>query len=490
MSIPIDRRPSPRGRVPALVAPLVVALAGCSAYWPLSDDIEERIRAETASLSPSIGEDDAVRRIGEEAASGDLAPPEAFPLPPEPALEDYVRFALERNPRIRAMVRDVEAMGLRVPQVTSLDDPMLTFVPPTGDMTQTAGGMMDASVGISQKVPFPSKLAARGRVAEQVVRIALENLRATRLDVVADVKQAYYGYYLTGISVRVAREHIDLLRRIRDVAAAKFRAGIAPQQDVLRAEVELYQLSNELLTLEQEVRTARAALNVLIDRGIEAELPPPSPFDAQRVEWELETLMARAVAASPELQTLRETVRRDLEAGRLARLDYLPDFSVGGAYSFIGGGISPVADGSDAWNLTLGMTLPVWFQRIRAGILQRNAEILGSALRYRSRRNDVFVALQDALVRVDIQYRRALLFRDAILPRARQAVEVSESGYQSGQLDFLTWIDNWRRLIEFTLEYHRALAGLEQSFALLEQLAGGELPRAAPQPRPLPETTP
>ena len=119
--------------VAALAAPLCSCSSGCSAYWPLSDDLQEQIRAEAAGLEPSIAEHDAVRAVGEEVASGGLPPPEDFPLPVAPTLGDYVRLALERNPRIRAMVRSVEALGMRVPQVTSLDDPMLTLIPPTGD---------------------------------------------------------------------------------------------------------------------------------------------------------------------------------------------------------------------------------------------------------------------------------------------------------------------------------------------------------------------
>ncbi len=465
--------------LPPLLAGWVLLIAGCSPYWPLSDDLERQIRGEASLLSPSIGDHAEVTAYAEAAAAGEMPPLEEFALPEELGLAAYVRIALARNPKIQSMVRALEALGMKVPQVTSLQDPQLAFVPPTGSLTETAAGQVQASLGLSQKIPFPTKLAARGRVAEQIVRIGLENLRSTRLEVVANVKSAYYGYYLTSVSIDVTRENQTLLQRIRDVAEAKFRAGSAPQQDILRAEVELYELSNDLLTLGQERRTAVALLNVLMDRAVEADLPLPEPFDPQQIDWAFDALMARAVEVSPDLKAVREQVRRDLEAARLAKMEYLPDFVVGGAYSFIGGGISSAANGKDVWNLSLGMTLPVWFQRIRAGILQRNAETLASALEYRSRRNSVFFAIQDSLVRVDTQYRSAILFRDAILPRAHQAVEVSESGYQTGQVDFLTWIDNWRRLLDFTLEYHAALASLEQNFAVLEELVGGALPRSA-----------
>jgi outer membrane protein TolC len=218
-----------------------------------------------------------------------------------------------------------------------------------------------------------------------------------------------------------------------------------------------------------------------MDRDVQADIPEPPVFDPNQLDWKLKDLMARSVDASPVLKALQENILRDLEAVRLAKLQYFPDLVVGGGYSFISsGGVSPVANGEDAWNLNFGISLPIWLHRIRAGILERNASVLGSALRYRSARNDIFFAIQDLTVRVDTDYRSAILFKDAIIPRARQTVEVSEREYQAGKLEFLTLIDNWRKLLVFSLQYHAALSSLEHNFAELERLAGGGLNWKAP----------
>src|SRR5690606_1228982 len=125
-----------------------------------------------------------------------------------------------------------------------------------------------------QNVPFPMKLAVRGEIAEQAVRIGLESLRSTKLEVVRDVKRAYFAYYLMAVSLDVTRASLDLLERARNSAQARFESGLAPQEDVLRAEVELRRLANDVLTLEAEVTTAKSLLNVLMNRAIEADVPP------------------------------------------------------------------------------------------------------------------------------------------------------------------------------------------------------------------------
>jgi outer membrane protein TolC len=83
-----------------------------------------------------------------------------------------------------------------------------------------AGG----SVGLSQKIPFPGKLSAKGRVVEQAVRIALARLADVRITTVAKVQKAYYGLHLADVSIRINRDSERLLRQIRDVAAARYRS--------------------------------------------------------------------------------------------------------------------------------------------------------------------------------------------------------------------------------------------------------------------------
>ncbi len=58
---------------------------------------------------------------------------------------------------------------------------------------------------------------------------------------------------------------------------------------------------------------------------------------------------------------------------------------------------------------------------------------------------------------------------------------MSESGYQAGEVDFTTLIDNWQRLLDLTLTYHRALSRLEQEVAELEQVLGSGVERVVPE---------
>lgn len=461
----------------------VIFLASTAFAWSacatIDQSLQARIALEAEALSPGVDDDDGVAAAGAQRADGGFADREDFDLPETAALGDYVAAALQRNRSIRRAVRWVQALGFRVPQVTSLEDPMIGVVPPTGDMVETAAGMMDGGIDISQTVPFPGRLTRRGRIAEQEVRMALAELTDVRVRVTADVARSYFDYYLTEVSLDVARSSAQLLEDLRDVAAARYRAGAGGQQDLLRAEVELFSVANEVIDLEQRRLTIRARLNALMDRRIDAPLPQPPPFDLEVVAWRLTQAMEQAVASNPQLSALREQIVRDLERIRLAKLEYYPDLRVSLSYNFIGSGISPVATGRDNWSLPLGLNLPIWWSKIRAGILEANATTLASIEQIEEARNALLVGLQDTLIDIDIQYRQAVLVRDQLLPRSRQAIDAATAAYRAGDVEFSALLDSWRNWLDYSLAYHRALAGMEQRFADLQQLIGNAAPRQA-----------
>ena len=458
----------------AVLAPLF--LTGCGS---VDVALQNEVAGEARALSLDVEDDQAVRDFAESVAMQGIELPEDFELPEDSDAETYIAYALEKNPGIHRAIRRLQVLGYRVPQVTSLQDPFVSIVPPTGNLTETAAGQVSASVGAGQKIPFPGKLDTRGRIAEQDIRMAFDDLDQVRIEVVVATLRAFADYHLAEASIQINRESETLLGRIRDVAAARYRSGAATQQDVLRAEVELYDLTNDLITLRQERVSATARLNVLMNRRVDALLPPPTPLDLSKVEWKLSRAMDDAVKHNPQLARLQEEIKKDLELIALADLDYYPDLTVGFSYNFVSNsGLSGVSSGKNALAFPFLFNLPIWRGRLRAQILERNAQALTSVDAYEDARNEIFYRIQDTLVRIDTQYRQARLTRDLIVPRSWQAVDASAAAYRSGKLEFTALIENWRQWLTHSLGYHRALTGLEQHFADLQLLIGMRLPRA------------
>ena len=90
--------------------------------------------------------------------------------------------------------------------------------------------------------------------------------------------------------------------------------------------------------------------------------------------------------------------------------------------------------------------------------------------------------MQNAFLKIESTHQQALILRDSIVPDAIQTVDASRSEYRSGKIEFLTLIDNWRKLLNFQLMYEHTLSSLEQNIAELEEAVGEDITDSQKQP--------
>ena len=174
---------------------------------------------------------------------------------PQP-LDRYIQVALAQNPEIQAARKRMEAFAHQVPVAASLPDPMLntTAFP---EPVQTAAGQQELILGVNQKFPWRQKLSLHASVAESQTNVARAQFATVELATIEKVKKAYYELYFIQQATRVTEAERDLLVQIRDAANARYRAALTSQQDVLRAELELSQIENDLIRLRQQLDRRR-----------------------------------------------------------------------------------------------------------------------------------------------------------------------------------------------------------------------------------------
>jgi outer membrane protein TolC len=84
----------------------------------------------------------------------------------------------------------------------------------------------------------------------------------------------------------------------------------------------------------------------------------------------------------------------------------------------------------------------------------------------------------EAYERTRIAAGRVVLYRDAIVPQARQTFDASESDYQTGEMDFLNLLDSERGVLAARRRYYEVRAEYGAELALLEKRIGTPLTEA------------
>lgn len=389
------------------------------------------------------------------------------------SVEEYIQYALSQNPDIQAARKRVEANAYQVPVASSLQDPNLgmTFYP---EQVQTASGPQEFALNISQKFPARGKLNAQGELAESQTNETRAQLAAVELATVAKVKRAYYELYFIQQTINVTEADKQLLVEIRDVANVRYKTGKVSQQDLLRAELEISNVENELIRLEQKLVSGQAKLARLLHISPQTKLLALEHIEPGSLPADLDWLQRQAIASRPELHAQLATLEKDRQALNLARLAYKPDVTLGATWIDVGStGVSPVANGNDSFLITAGINLPVYRKKLDSAVRSAEAKAVSTARTYDSLKDETLEEVADLFAQAKSQQDLLTLFSEDILPKARQTLEVSSQAYNTGEVDFLQLVDNWRELLRFEVSYLRLEASLGQSLAELERVIGG-----------------
>ena len=191
---------------------------------------------------------------------------------------------------------------------------------------QTAGGRIGHQFSLSQKVPWPEKLDARGQVACREVQVARAVVARRETEIIEAVRLAYYELWLAAELVRIVDDNTELVEDLITVSEARYKTG-GSQQDVLRAELEGDRLAEQLIALRRQREQARADLGALVRMPMNYMPVAADELNVDELAPQIEQLVAQAEQCNPTLQGLAAEIARDRAKESLACLPAVPRLS-------------------------------------------------------------------------------------------------------------------------------------------------------------------
>jgi cobalt-zinc-cadmium efflux system outer membrane protein len=363
-------------------------------------------------------------------STGPVAAQTTQVLPSPLGLDEVIRLASERRDEIQAARARIRAGEARPISVSALEDPMIS---PSLDHLPFMLSGADVSFTIEQQIPLSGiRRHRRASALADVDRLRAEASRTT-LDVGLQAANAFLMLQERRRTEGLVSEQLAFARDVVSAANARYASGTAPQSDVLRAEVEVARFNALARALVSEVRGAEAMLNTSL--ALDADRPVPAlatlAFAQPPPSW---SIIKAALTSRPELVAGRAEIVRAEADVQVMRDMYRPMATIrtGPAYT--------MAEGK-GWMAMVGLSLPIWRGKLRAGVAEAQAmrAMSEADLRAMTRmiEGDAAVAVSQLQATRD---RQAALTAE-VLPRARMAIEPAVAGYTSGQLPLVSVIE-------------------------------------------------
>lgn len=397
--------------------------------------------------------------------------------PPGGNVDSLLDYAREHNPEYAAVRFDAQAAEERVLPAGALPDPSLRVelenITNSGSDARPnllPGRVGDTKYTVLQPLPFWGKRDLKRQAAEADAAQARGRAMATWSDLAARIKTAYAQYYFVAADEKLSRENLDLMRRLEQVAQVRYAGGLAPQQDVIRAQVEQTGLSSELISIEAQKRQLQAQINALVSRNALAPLAEPQslrPLPAP-VKLDYASLAQRLRAHNPQLFTEEAGIRSAQKNRDLTYRNRYPDFLLG---------VVPMQTGSriNTWGLMLEMNIPLQQASRRSQEREAEAKLAAARARQEATANQVLSELSESLAGIDAARHAETLIETGLLPQAKVSFRAALTGYENGKLDFATLLDAQRQIRLARLSAIKAQTQAQARLAEIEKLLGENL---------------
>jgi len=383
------------------------------------------------------------------------------------------KLALDRSSQVVAQRSLADAAREMVQPAGSLPDPKLIAgfenVPTEGAdaWRLDRDPMTMARIGFMQEFPGGDKRrtraeratrdAARGDVAAEVAELAVRR----------DVATAWFARHYVERQARAIAAQTDEARLQASASAAQYRAGRAPQGELLSAQATVIELENR--ATEASLAAERARLTLARYVGVaEADRPLAAPPDVLALPDVVAHLLD--VDTQPELR-LAQAQEALLDAdAEIARVAKQPDWSAELTYGIrreFGNMVSLMVRVDLPWSASTRQD-----RELAARLKERDAA--------RAQREDLRRVRESEVRQVLAEWQamctQAARVRDELVPLAERRIEASMAAYRGGGGALAAVLEARRAALDARLAAINLESSAARAWAWLATLAQGEHP--------------
>jgi outer membrane protein TolC len=281
--------------------------------------------------------------------------------------DDYFKVAAENNPGLQARYKEYLAAMEKIPQVSTLPDPELSFgyfIAPV----ETRVGPQQAKFSLTQMFPWFGSLKAQEDVAALKAEAKFQLFIDARNKLYFRVASAYYPLYKLKEWIRIEQENIAILKSYKTIATQKFKSGTGTMVDVLRVDMMLNESQTNLSILNQKEKPLVTTFNKLLNRAEDetVAIPDSLAYHPLSDNFRKDSL----IATNPKLKALELRLAAGKSEELAAEKQGLPSIGVGLDYVMVGerSNYTPADNGTDALMAMVSLRIPIFRNKYKASV--------------------------------------------------------------------------------------------------------------------------
>jgi cobalt-zinc-cadmium efflux system outer membrane protein len=318
-----------------------------------------------------------------------------------------------------------------------------------------------------QPVEIGGQRGRRIDVARQEGALTELEIAALARQVRRRTREAYYAAaYARAECDRLARV-VELAKRLAQIAEDRFKTGDVAQLEVIQTGLEVSRAEADLEVARQREKVSMSQLNALLNEPAAKAWELAGTLEDNTPTTRLEDLLSRAYQSNPELQHLGGEIKVEESRHSLLKAERIPNLDLEAGIDF-----NSPRDFRYGPRSQISIGLPL-FTRNQGQIAQSLANERVLAAETAATERSVSARVEAAFYDLEAQRTQVQLYRDRLLPAARQLESMAEESYRAGKTNILTAIQAQQAVQSVESSYLQSLEQLQDLYAGLEETVGG-----------------
>ena len=260
-------------------------------------------------------------------------------------LEDAIDLALSDNPTVKVANLEIERYDYVRKQTLSSLYPQVdaslqySLALRRQEMTEgfSFGGKNTFNTAASVSLPlFAPAVYEQLKLSRTQMESAVESARATRIDMIASVRSAYYNVLLAEQSLAVLQEAVLTTERVVANTKNLYDNGLASEYDYLTAQVQLSNLRPQVLQTENAIGITKLQLKMYLSLPADVDVEVVGTLDGFRDKVLLSEDYSRDISDNTTLRSLDIQADMLKHQEQLIKASRMPMVAAFGQVSYIG----------------------------------------------------------------------------------------------------------------------------------------------------------
>ena len=386
-----------------------------------------------------------------------------------------------RNPGIKSAENKFSASVESFSQVANLDEILRQYSAFTASI-KTGVGPMKGQDPVKTKFPLPGMVSLKGQIVQQQTEAAWQSLEMVRRDVITTIRKTYWDLVFNRKAQKITADTVNLFEDLEAVATRRYEAGKTSFQDVVKIQVKTKVLQEDLITLKEKQRSIESKLIALLNIPPTKTIGYPAAVGTEKKTPQVESLYPVAKTRRQEILIKQAQLKKMQNVLEMAETMVLPSYTLN--YSvFNNQAINNVGSSSkpDSFQTSLsasrgaGLPLNVWYGTNDAYVREIRQQVLALKESLAKTKAETVNQVRERWFELDRARREKKLYQDTVVSLSKSALDVSTSGYESGNVSFADVINSYDLWLSSHLMLEKKRSEHFIAWARLEQTIGAQL---------------